>query len=238
MREVAYALYLKRNLVVLLPTGETQTIMRSSTKQDVYHQLQCIYHELAPSRSTVARWLKQLEDAQPALVAYARGTQVAIRTNHMSKINQASSATLRTPSEEAPPKSLREHREDQARFIAEIRADYDRLIHMLDSLDGQVVLDAATGQFIFQQVDKEEMMNDNDEQGLNAMLPRRTRPQMLYVDNGQAFSEASATSDAKQTNQARTEVSHPRGHGKVERIFQIDHRRLDGLSGHIESSDT
>ena len=90
MREVAYALYLKRNLVVLLPTGEFQTIMRSSTKQDVYHQLQCIYHELAPSRSTVARWLKQLEDAQPALVAYARGSQMAIRTDHISVVAGAS----------------------------------------------------------------------------------------------------------------------------------------------------
>src|SRR5688500_7310270 len=105
--------------------------MRSSTKQDVYHQLQCIYHELAPSRSTVARWLKQLEDVQPALIAYVRGSQLVIRTNHMSKVNQASSATLRTPSEEAPPESLREHRNEQARFIAEIRADYDRLVHKL-----------------------------------------------------------------------------------------------------------
>jgi hypothetical protein len=87
-------------------------------------------------------------------------------------------------------------------------------------------------------VDKEEMMNDNDDQGLNAMLPRRRLPQMLYVDNGQAFSEASATSDAEQTNQAPTEVSHPRGQGKVERIFQIDHRVLDGFSGDIATSET
>lgn len=72
-------------------------------------------------------------------------------------------------------------------------------------------------------------MNDNDAQGLNAMLLRRTRPRMLYVDNGQVFSEASATSDAEQTNEAPAEVSRPRGHGKVERIFEIDHRLLDGL---------
>ena len=129
---------------------------------------------------------------QPALVAYARGSQMAIRTDHISKVNQASSATLRIPSEEAPPKSLREHREDQARFIAEIRADYDRLVHTLDSLDGQVVLDAATGQFIFQQVDKEEMINDHKWPEWYALIPHRGRPQRLYIDNGQSFSEASA----------------------------------------------
>jgi hypothetical protein len=61
---------------------------------------------------------------------------------------------------------------------------------------------------------------------------------MLDVDNGQAFSEASAMSDAEQTNEASAEVSRPRGHGKVERIFQIDHRRLEGLSGDIATSDT
>jgi hypothetical protein len=67
MRDIAQALYLKRNLAVMLPTGEIRKIVRPPTKQDVYHQLQCIYHESAPSRSTVSRWLKQLEDAQPAL---------------------------------------------------------------------------------------------------------------------------------------------------------------------------
>lgn len=145
MRDVAHALYLKRNLAVTLPTGEMQTIVRPPTKQNVYHQLQSIYHESAPSRSTVARWLKQFEEAQPELVAYARDGQKAIRTNHFSKVDEASSATLRRPSKETPPKSLREHRKDQARFIAEIRADYDRLVHTLASLDGQIVLDAATG---------------------------------------------------------------------------------------------
>jgi hypothetical protein len=237
MRDVAQALYIKRNLAVLLPTGEMQTIVRPPTKQNVYHQLQSIYHESAPSRSTVARWLKQFEEAQPELVAYARGSQIAMRTNYIPKVDEESSATLETPSKEELPKSLREHRNDQARFIAELCAQYDQQAHALDSLVGQIVLDAATGQFTFQQVNKEEMMNDNDAQGLNAMLPRRTRPRMLYVDNGQAFSEASATSDAEQTNQAPVEVSRPRGHGKVERIFQIDHRLLDGLSGDIATSE-
>jgi hypothetical protein len=173
MRDVAHALYLKRVLMVVLPTDEIRTIIRPPTKQDVYHKFQCIYHESAPSRSTVSRWLKQLEDTQAALVAYARGSQVAMQDSHQRSVQEAPATTVRKHHKEATSESLRKHREEQARFIAEIRAQYDRLARTLDSLDGQVVLDGSTGKFILQKKTREVTMTDNEKHAWSAMIPRR-----------------------------------------------------------------
>jgi hypothetical protein len=106
----------------------------------VYQQLQCIYRESAPSRSTVFRWLKRLEDTHPALVAYARGRRIAVRPNDLLPVEEASSA------------AVRKHCKDHARYIAELQAQHDDLIHTLASLDNQVVVvvDGSTGEFIMQ----------------------------------------------------------------------------------------
>jgi hypothetical protein len=57
-------------------------------------------------------------------------------------------------------------------------------------------------------------MNDNEKQLLSAMMAGRKRPQILYVDNGKAFSA-------------------PFPQRKTERVYPspIDRGSLDGLKG-------
>lgn len=138
VHKIACVLYLKREFAILLPTGKQQMVVRPATKHMVYQQLQCIYRESAPSRATVFRWLKRLEDTHPALVAYAKGGRIAVHPNNLLPVEEASFA------------AVRKHRKGHAQYIAELQAQHDDLTHTLASLNRQVVVDGSTGEFILQ----------------------------------------------------------------------------------------
>jgi hypothetical protein len=203
IRDVDCALYLKHEFIILGPAGKLQKLTQPPSKQQVYQQIQCISRESLPSRSTVYRWLKQLDDTQPALVAYGRGSQIAVRSStQCESAQQVPAASVRgaqtvvhtsahRPVEEASSTTFQKHREEQARFIAEVRAQHDRMAQTLTSLAGELVLDVLTGVCTLGQVDIEDRANGNESPETGMLIPRST-------------------------------VLRPHGRGKVERTLDVD----------------
>lgn len=85
----------------------------------------------------------QREGAHLALAATAQKAQTVGHTS------------VHRPTKEASSTTFQEHREEQARFIAEIRAQHDRMAQTLTSLAGELVLDVRTGECTLRQVDIE-----------------------------------------------------------------------------------
>jgi hypothetical protein len=160
------------------------------------------------SRSTIYRWLKQLEDMQPALVAYGRGSQTVVRTNTQREGEQpilpaaawdaqtVVHSSAHRPVKEASSTTFQEHHEEQARIIAEIRAQHDRMAQAFTSLAGELVLDVLTGEFTLHQVDIEDRANGNESPEAGTLIPRSAVPR-------------------------------PHGRGNVERTLDIDSRESD-----------